>query len=168
MHLSSKPVGLSRRVLGSSAPKPRFRGHHPEGAGREPQKAGPRPQPRRSPRGKALRVTRCAQHSQNRRGGRARQAQRAEPKRCPEGRLEGNPGWTIGLAAAGGTGRYQPAWRGGGRRPVPAAAQPLEGARRCCRRRCSCRTDHAEARDQVGTPLRGPAGSGDPLPSRSE
>lgn len=119
---------------GSRAPELRFAGHHPAGAGLRPQEAEPQPEPRCSPRGKALRVTRSARRSRTGAGGRASRAPRTEPTHRPEGPHEGNPDWTIGAAAAGGSGHYQPVCGGGRRWPVPAAARPREGERRRCQR----------------------------------
>lgn len=66
IHVSLKLLAPHPQSPGFPGTRAALAAHHPEGAGQGPQKAGPRPKPRRSPRGKALRVTRCTHRSEKR------------------------------------------------------------------------------------------------------
>ena len=131
IHLSSKPLGPHpgspgfAKTRGAPRRAPPRRGGARAAEGGATAEASPLPSRESS--------ARDSLHPSQREAGEVGQtprARRTEPTRRPEGRHEGNPDWTIGAAAAGGTGHYQPVWRGGGRRPVPAATRPQRGARR--------------------------------------
>lgn len=109
---------------GSRAPELRFAGHHPAGAGLRPQEAEPQPEPRRSPRGKALRVTPCERRSRTGAGGRASRAPRTEPTHRPQGPQEGNQIGPLAPRLQGEAGITNPSAEEGGAGPSQLQRDP--------------------------------------------